>query len=381
MPLSPVAQPSLNQTIDVDFAESSAPVAPTSTAANETLIQAARGSAKFLNLQGQAPSHLTLKTSLPSAAQPALSHEIPVKLSALPNTSPALVDTLENSAARSASVSASTAKFGDGLKLQTDGPPPTATGPIESPKAGSQGNSNGSSSADTNSRSDHNSSSSSSANSSNSSNIQTGDKGFVQTLDAAASGPSTGHVTPPDPTSIAAATPVPPQPAGSSGQAVLANASSAHSPEPLPAPSEGASVVNSAHIVVQPGQTEIRIEMQAESLGGVELRAHIAGDQIGASISVEHHDAQIALTTDLPALHNALAEKNLRLESLTVSQGSFSALSGGLGHDTSQKGFANPQSPGKFTFPDRQEMAQLPKESPVEWTVSSKRGSGLSVVA
>src|SRR4029077_2349932 len=101
----------------------------------------------------------------------------------------------------------------------------------------------------------------------------------------------------------------------------------------LPTASQGASIVNAAHLVNQPGQTEIRIEMQADSLGGVELRAHIAGDQIGASIAVEHHDAQVALATDLPALHSALAEKNLRVEILSVSQGTFSSLSGDPGQD------------------------------------------------
>jgi flagellar hook-length control protein FliK len=149
----------------------------------------------------------------------------------------------------------------------------------------------------------------------------------------------------------------------------------------LPASSQGEAVVNSAHLTVQPEQTEIRIQMQADSLGGVELRAHITGDQIGASISVEHHDAQLALTSDLPALHNALAEKNLHLETLTVSQGSFSSLSGGPGHDGGQKGFAQAQNPSKFAYLEQPETHQAYVETPAEWTSASTSGAGLSVVA
>jgi flagellar hook-length control protein FliK len=137
--------------------------------------------------------------------------------------------------------------------------------------------------------------------------------------------------------------------------------------------------VNGAHIVTQPGQTEIRIEMQADSLGGVELRAHIAGDQIGASISVEHHDAQVALATDLPALHNALAEKNLRLESLTVSQGTFSSLSGGFGQDTNQRSYSQP--PAKPFAAESPEQASAYQDIPSELAAPAYSGAGLSVVA
>jgi len=105
---------------------------------------------------------------------------------------------------------------------------------------------------------------------------------------------------------------------------------------PLEAASQPAShagdqpVVSDAHMAESVGQTEIRIEMQAGPLGAVELRAHIAGDQIGASIAVEHHEAQMMLASDLPALHSALAGKNLNVNTLHVSQGM--ATSTGMGH-------------------------------------------------
>lgn len=138
-------------------------------------------------------------------------------------------------------------------------------------------------------------------------------------------------------------------------------------------------MVNSAHIVDQPGQTEIRIEMQADSLGGVELRAHIAGDQIGASIAVEHHDAQLALASELPSLHSALAEKNLRVETLSVTQGTFSSLSGGHGQDPGQRGQA--QYPAKLAYAEPPEPQPPFNEIPAESLSAARPTNGLSVVA
>jgi flagellar hook-length control protein FliK len=137
--------------------------------------------------------------------------------------------------------------------------------------------------------------------------------------------------------------------------------------------------VNAAHILTQPGQTEIRIEMQADSLGSVELRAHIAGDQIGASISVEHHDVQQALASDLPALHSALIEKNLRVETLSVSHGTFSSLNSGLGQDHGQRGYT--PTPAKFAYAEQPETLPSYAETPPEWTGPGNSKAGLSVVA
>jgi flagellar hook-length control protein FliK len=129
----------------------------------------------------------------------------------------------------------------------------------------------------------------------------------------------------------------------------------------------------------EPGQTEIRIEMQADSLGGVELRAHIAGDQIGASIAVEHHDAQVALASDSPALHSALVEKNIRVEILSVSSGTFSSLNGDPGQGHGQRGFTH--SPAKFAYPGQHESPQAFMGAPAEWTGQENSSAGLSVVA
>jgi flagellar hook-length control protein FliK len=119
--------------------------------------------------------------------------------------------------------------------------------------------------------------------------------------------------------------------------------------------------------------------MQADSLGGVELRAHIAGGQIGASIAVEHHEAQLALATELPALHSALAQKNLRVETLNVTQGASSSLNGWQGQDTGQRGHAH--YPAKLAYLENAEQPSPFAEIPVETTALTGSTIGLSVVA
>ena len=63
---------------------------------------------------------------------------------------------------------------------------------------------------------------------------------------------------------------------------------------------------------------ELRIAMQTERLGNVQLHAHIAGEELGASIVVERKDAHAMLAVELPALQQALSEKNLRIEQLLL---------------------------------------------------------------
>ena len=107
------------------------------------------------------------------------------------------------------------------------------------------------------------------------------------------------------------------------------------------------------------GQAEIHIEMQAGPLGAVDLRAHVSGDQVGASIAVEHHDAQLMISNELPTLHVALAEKNLRVNSLSVSQGMGTSTGGGLGSGPGQKE-STPFHPRQIYVADKEITAPAP---------------------
>jgi flagellar hook-length control protein FliK len=74
--------------------------------------------------------------------------------------------------------------------------------------------------------------------------------------------------------------------------------------------------------------SEMNVALRAEGLGAVQVHTRVTGDQVGAAITVEHRDAHAALTSDLPALHQALSHRQLRLENVSLSQGSPHAGSG-----------------------------------------------------
>jgi flagellar hook-length control protein FliK len=78
----------------------------------------------------------------------------------------------------------------------------------------------------------------------------------------------------------------------------------------------------SAHLAGNAQQSEMNVALRAEGMGAVQVHARVTGDQVGAAITVERHEAHAALASELPALHQALNERQLRLESVSVSQGS-----------------------------------------------------------
>jgi flagellar hook-length control protein FliK len=100
-------------------------------------------------------------------------------------------------------------------------------------------------------------------------------------------------------------------------------------------------VTQAAHLMAKAGQSEMNIAMQAELLGAVQVRAHVTGDQVGAAITVERHEARAFLNNDLPALHQALNDRQLFLEKVSVDQGSpltSGAAADGSGQQQSQNG-------------------------------------------
>jgi flagellar hook-length control protein FliK len=370
-PSGPASSPQLPENSTAP-ASNSQTLSPTSSnAASAKAVQTAHADLSFLNLL--APNLTTAaaasaKFPVPAPPNPATNPEAQLNLQSSAGAAQSLPATLEHDAAKSAAIGASTFKLhGDPQPQPVSSASPASPSALAD-KAQSQDSSNGSSSNDSNPKPDH---------APAAAGAHTDEKGFVQTLDTAAVNPMSGHSQAADSATAAAAAAAPP--ANSPPQTPAPSNSESQTAPSLPDASQNQAVVSAAHMLQQPGQTEIRIEMQADSLGGVELRAHIAGDQIGASIAVEHHDAQMALTSDLPALHNALAEKNLRVETLTVSQGTFSSLSGGAGQDGGQRGF--PQNPAKFAYLEQPQEPPAAAESPADWTGPGNPRTGLSVVA
>jgi len=121
--------------------------------------------------------------------------------------------------------------------------------------------------------------------------------------------------------------------------ATVPNITASHDPPapessnaPLPAPTLDppgvAHTVTDAQMAQSGGHSEMRIAMQSDNLGNIELRASVSGNSIGANITVEKRDAHTALAMELPALQQALSDKQLRVEQISLLHGSLPAAGG-----------------------------------------------------
>jgi len=276
------------------------------------------------------------------------------------------------SAAKSASIGPPSPTFHGPLMSRPASVDPSGSGVVPASRSQSKDTSNDAPGNDSNSKSDRGSNGPAGRNDG---------KGFVQRPDTAQAIAPANNPPASDTNSVAIASRTPVQPQAESGGTLPASSGGTDPRPSLPAPNPpgNSPVVSSAQILDKPGQTEIRIEMQGTSLGNVELRAHIAGDQIGASISVEHHDTQVLLASELPALHSALNEKNLRVDIQSVSQGSFSSMGGGYGGDSGQRSYS--QSISKLTYSGQPETTMTFSDTPAEPAGLNGTSARLSVLA
>jgi flagellar hook-length control protein FliK len=84
------------------------------------------------------------------------------------------------------------------------------------------------------------------------------------------------------------------------------------------------TAVSSARITQQAGNAQMQVRLRTEALGPIDVHTVVKGSDIGASIRVEAHDAQMVLANELSQLERALNEQSLRVEHLDVLQGSVS---------------------------------------------------------
>gem|GEM_PF-6343523 len=216
---------------------------------------------------------------------------------------------------------------------------------------------------------------------SNGSGAASGTKVFAQTIESVSPSHVPAHSPSLDAAAAAATTRIPAETRPGRADAGRSEETNGQLHQNLPATgAEGnLNVVSAARITDRAGQTEVRIEMQTESLGNLELRAHVTGNQIAATITVAHHDAQAILVTELPALHGALAEKNIHINSLIVSQGTNSSLGEGARGDGGQKNI--PQSHAKPFHAGQGEPSPAYSEAPAEWKGAGHSNGRLSVLA
>jgi flagellar hook-length control protein FliK len=92
-------------------------------------------------------------------------------------------------------------------------------------------------------------------------------------------------------------------------------------------------LVQSALLASHPDRSEMKVSLEAERLGTVELQAKVTNGQIRAAIAVDRHDTHAVLASDLSALHQALNDRQLGTAHVTLFQGTL-ASNDALGNGT-----------------------------------------------
>jgi hypothetical protein len=136
---------------------------------------------------------------------------------------------------------------------------------------------------------------------------------------------------------VAVPTPAPTEHApAQSAAASLPAAPSPSNPNPTSADTTAIHIANDAQLMQTATHSEMRIAMQTEKFGAVELHARVAGDEIGAAITVEKKDAHAALAMELPALQQALSDKQMRVDQIALLHGSLGSTAGDAGAHAQQ---------------------------------------------
>jgi flagellar hook-length control protein FliK len=105
----------------------------------------------------------------------------------------------------------------------------------------------------------------------------------------------------------------------------------------------------------------MQVKLRTEALGPIDVHTVVKGSDIGASIRVEAHDAQVMLANELSQLERALNERNLRVEHLDVLQGSVSGgQSNGAGPGNSG-GSPSERRPSFSSYSTSQTHMSLPE--------------------
>ena len=98
---------------------------------------------------------------------------------------------------------------------------------------------------------------------------------------------------------------------------------------PAPEPSDGPNPLqmHSARLTGNENQAEVQVALQTADYGHVEIKTTLQNSTLGATIAVEHSNLREQIVSALPELRHSFAERQITLESLTVSDSLSSATS------------------------------------------------------
>jgi len=80
-------------------------------------------------------------------------------------------------------------------------------------------------------------------------------------------------------------------------------------------------VIQSARVLERMGQAEMRLGLNSNSFGSIELHTSVIQDRVGASIATSHTELRAAMMAEMPSLERAIAQHQLRLDSVNVDSG------------------------------------------------------------
>lgn len=122
---------------------------------------------------------------------------------------------------------------------------------------------------------------------------------------------------------------------GSAGATASHDAPVAHTETGQVAGAEsGISRIQDARLISRANRAEMSVQLETNELGPVQLHATVAGSRIGATISVERPETQWLLASKLGVLHQALNDRNLRVDRIDVVSGSGTNMGGQTGTGT-----------------------------------------------
>ena len=104
-----------------------------------------------------------------------------------------------------------------------------------------------------------------------------------------------------------------------------------------------ADSIQSSQLTFQIGKSGVKIAMQGEQFGGVELHAKVMGDRVSASITVDHHETHALLSSDLPVLQQILSERQLRVSEIILLHNSLASSNPSDGGPAAKREDASPR--------------------------------------
>jgi flagellar hook-length control protein FliK len=128
------------------------------------------------------------------------------------------------------------------------------------------------------------------------------------------------------------------QPAGAPAAAGTSNSNNAtstpneqHQPNLQPLPASLGDVSRASEFYQRMGNSEMRIAVETDLLGTIDLHATMHQSTLTATIGVQRSDVQTLLANDLPALQHTLADQHFHIENISVHDNSAGQRMGSSG--------------------------------------------------